>query len=97
MVEHHSLSKLVKLASIALPLFSLSQASVLGDRDYGKSCRCLPGDSCWPSQSDWQQLNKTISGNLIANTPIAAACHDPTYDAKQCAFLKDQWANPGVQ
>ncbi|KAJ4130590.1 hypothetical protein NW754_009643 [Fusarium falciforme] len=61
---------------------------------YSSSCRCLPGDSCWPSKSAWAQLNSTVGGRLVATEPIGSPCHDPTYDAEACAELQAQWENP---
>ncbi|KAM5354798.1 hypothetical protein ACJ41O_001444 [Fusarium nematophilum] len=61
---------------------------------YSSNCRCLPGDSCWPSKSAWAQLNSTVDGRLVATEPIGSPCHDPTYDAEACAELQAQWENP---
>ncbi|KAF7931603.1 uncharacterized protein EAE98_004339 [Botrytis deweyae] len=48
------------------------------------TCRCFPGDKCYPSISDWDSFNQTIGGKLIATVPIAAVCHNDqfaTYNA----------------
>ncbi|KAI9675997.1 MAG: hypothetical protein M1817_000740 [Caeruleum heppii] len=67
------------------------------DADYGKaSCRCRPGDACWPNARKWAQLNETVGGRLIATVPLASSCHDPNYDASSCAKLKDQWIWPEI-
>lgn len=61
------------------------------------TCRCYPGDDCWPSLSTWDAFNRTIGGRLIATVPLAAACHDSTfgpYDAGKCASLKAAWFTP---
>ncbi|KAL2000899.1 hypothetical protein VTN02DRAFT_2487 [Thermoascus thermophilus] len=60
------------------------------------SCRCLPGDACWPSASAWAKLNDTVQGRLIATVPLASACHDPTYNETECAYLKEQWDLPEI-
>lgn len=39
------------------------------------SCRYIPGDKGWPSQEDWEKLNRTVSGRLIATVPQAHVCH----------------------
>ncbi|EAW08572.1 putative isoamyl alcohol oxidase [Aspergillus clavatus NRRL 1] len=57
-------------------------------------CRCLPGDSCWPSQSSWDALNSTVGGRLIATVPLGSPCHDPTYDADACKALQADWNLP---
>ena len=63
----------------------------------GQKCKCFPGDACWPSSSDWTQLNQTVSGRLIATVPLARACHDPNFDSARCQTLRDGWQNPGTQ
>ncbi|KAK8218771.1 hypothetical protein IWZ01DRAFT_463799 [Phyllosticta capitalensis] len=57
----------------------------------GPSCRCMPGDACWPSTQDWNQLNKTVEGRLMLNVPLAHVCHDPFYNQEECEYLKEQW------
>jgi len=61
------------------------------------TCKCFPGDACWPSAGDWNSLNQTVSGRLIATVPLAKACHDPNYDPVRCQALRDGWQNPGTQ
>ncbi|KAF7560209.1 hypothetical protein G7046_g3925 [Stylonectria norvegica] len=55
------------------------------------SCKCFPGDACWPSQKDWARLNSTVGGRLIATVPLASPCHDPQYNAAECKTLQDEW------
>ncbi|KAF7872449.1 hypothetical protein EAF04_003370 [Stromatinia cepivora] len=60
-------------------------------------CRCFPGDACYPSITEWDRFNQTISGKLIATAPIAAVCHDnqfAAYNADACAKLRDNWFFP---
>ena len=50
-------------------------------------CKCQPHLSCWPSESEWQHLNNSVSGSLISDIrPIAAPCYKGTaeYDEKRC-------------
>ncbi|OHF00945.1 FAD binding domain-containing protein [Colletotrichum orchidophilum] len=54
-------------------------------------CKCFPGDACWPATAQWDALNTTVGGNLIATVPLGAPCHDPVYDAATCATLKSEW------
>lgn len=72
-------------------------------------CKCYYDDPCWPSQSDWAALNKTLDGNLIVDVPPGAVCHNTfngplgtleTYDAAACAqvtanFGNEQWTYVG--
>lgn len=69
------------------------------------SCKCYPGDWCWPSQFAWNALNWTVGGNLRINVPIGASCYNKftgplgtrnTYDAAKCAevtanFVDEQY------
>ncbi|KAI9371069.1 hypothetical protein BJX61DRAFT_48856 [Aspergillus egyptiacus] len=58
------------------------------------SCRCLPGDPCWPSRETWREFNSSIDGRLIATVPLGSPCHDPNYDAAVCAELRSGWTTP---
>lgn len=64
-------------------------------------CKCYPGDSCYPSSTEWAKLNATVNGNLLVALPPTAPCYKsvdgiPTYDAAACAdvqanFTNEQW------
>ncbi|KAM0446845.1 hypothetical protein ACHAO4_009169 [Trichoderma viride] len=55
------------------------------------SCKCFPGDACWPSAGDWAAFNKTVNGRLIATVPLGSPCHEASYNATECQFLQDNW------
>lgn len=80
-------------AGAALDVDLLSSVSLLG-----KTCRCFPGDSCWPSVKEWNTFNKTVGGRLIATVPLASPCHDEfegvAFDAGECARIQENWAVP---
>ena len=61
------------------------------------TCRCLPGDSCWPGATEWAQLNTTVGGRLIPTVPLATVCHDPYYNEAACSLLQAQWQMPLTQ
>lgn len=61
------------------------------------SCRYLPGDAGWPSVDEWNRLNSTVGGRLVATVPLGSPCHDPTYVAAECASLQSQWLLPQLQ
>ncbi|OTB08293.1 hypothetical protein M426DRAFT_52530 [Hypoxylon sp. CI-4A] len=67
--------------------FPLSQRNATG-------CKCIPGDSCWPSSHDWATLNGTVHGGLITTIPVAHVCHGSDYDEAECGKLRDIWATP---
>ncbi|KAJ5086965.1 FAD binding domain protein [Penicillium alfredii] len=64
------------------------------------SCRCFPGDACWPSVKQWSDFNATIGGRLISTTPLGSVCHTSkafgAYDARACADLKTVWPLPAT-
>ncbi|KAI1459879.1 FAD-binding domain-containing protein [Annulohypoxylon moriforme] len=71
--------------------------------NYGgtEQCRAIPGDQSWPNPTDWDDLNKTVHGKLIATVPIAAPCHHAlgdvsTFNQDQCDALRDNWFFPGT-
>ncbi|KAJ5956778.1 hypothetical protein N7501_011057 [Penicillium viridicatum] len=61
------------------------------------SCRYIPGDAGWPTENQWQALNVTVGGRLLATNPIAHVCHDPAYSAADCESLQEAWGTPNLQ
>ncbi|KAH3908845.1 hypothetical protein HBI56_072120 [Parastagonospora nodorum] len=62
-------------------------------------CKVVPGDSAWPSQQTWSQLNQTIGGRLIQTIPQAAVCRPGGYAGLEhnetaCTALKKDWDFP---
>lgn len=62
-----------------------------------RECHCMLGDSCWPSTAAWDQLNGSVGGRLIATQPIGSSCHDPTYNAEKCEYLRKHWTTSSLQ
>ncbi|EMC98973.1 hypothetical protein BAUCODRAFT_65846 [Baudoinia panamericana UAMH 10762] len=61
------------------------------------SCRCFPGDLCWPSEAIWDAFNFTVGGRLVATVPLAAPCHYDQYapySNDTCANLQANWLWP---
>ncbi|RKO93313.1 hypothetical protein BDK51DRAFT_19414, partial [Blyttiomyces helicus] len=49
-------------------------------------CRCTdPTAACWPNAAEWNRLNATVGGKLIAVTPPAASCHEGDAGDAACA------------
>ena len=50
------------------------------------SCKVSHGDPHWPSQDQWQSLNKSVDGRLLTGIPPAAVCDSslPEYNAASC-------------
>lgn len=78
----------MKLSTFSVSLFAGTVAA---------SCKCFPGDPCWPTAAEWDTFNTTVGGRLIATVPLAQACHDPNYDSATCNTLRSQWQHPDVQ
>src|SRR5215472_12972066 len=83
-------------SSVAAPFLFASRARAASSR------RCRPGDSTWPSKSEWNQLEKAVDGNLIPvqfplsilkTDPSAAAGRQLLKDLKNPYFVGDQ---PGL-
>ncbi|KAJ5729646.1 FAD binding domain protein [Penicillium malachiteum] len=67
-----------------------------GSQSPSSSCRCYPGDPCWPSVNEWKSLNVSLSGNLISVHPIGSVCHtdSASYDSEKCSDLLARWPIP---
>lgn len=64
---------------------------------YAKECRLLPGDPGWPSEAVWHSFNASVDGRLIRTVPIGSPCHNPTYDAEKCAYIRSNWHDTALQ
>lgn len=94
------------LAYLVFPIQSLaeqaSQSAVLPSAPtlQKPTCKCFPGDLCWPSASAWEAFNVSVDGRLIATVPLASPCHTSgfaSYNADRCKALQDQWLMPQIQ
>ncbi|KAK2757897.1 hypothetical protein FQN54_004303 [Arachnomyces sp. PD_36] len=56
-------------------------------------CRCLPDDGCWPGPDQWQALNSSLDGDLVAVKPVNSVCHDPTFDEQACEAVLAKRSN----
>jgi hypothetical protein len=62
------------------------------------SCKCIPGDQCWPDTAKWAALNETVGGALLKVVPPSAVCHNTfdgqaTYNAADCQDVTNNWGN----
>ncbi|KAI5790221.1 FAD binding domain-containing protein [Geopyxis carbonaria] len=60
-------------------------------------CKVVPGDTKWPTSSQWKALSNAVGGRLQSVVPPAAACHNsfegkPTYNASACSDLLERWS-----
>ena len=81
------------LTAISLVSFLGRALAVSSVADPGYNCR--PGQKCWPSKSEWQQLNQTLDGNLHQTIPMAAPCYakSPYYDTSTCDVVENDYNN----
>ncbi|KXS93458.1 hypothetical protein AC579_3495 [Pseudocercospora musae] len=88
-----SLRSLGRLVLTVLPQQTRLGLSIPGV----ETCRCFPGDDCWPTLQEWAAFNQSVNGNLIATTPLGAPCHDSPfgpYNATECSRLRELWTFP---
>ncbi|PWY96635.1 FAD binding domain protein [Aspergillus sclerotioniger CBS 115572] len=85
---------------VGLLLSLLSFFLLLSSSAASTVCRCFPSDPCWPTPQQWDDFNTTISGRLIATTPLGSVCHTnntfTSYDASACASLRSIWDYPST-
>ena len=77
--------------SLVLPSTAAPRKALRENSNSTNTCRYLPGDSEWPSEDDWNQLNTTVGGRLIRSVPLAQPCYGPNRDAQACAKLQQEW------
>ncbi|KAL4922038.1 hypothetical protein BDW62DRAFT_207823 [Aspergillus aurantiobrunneus] len=86
--------------AILLSFAILPLAIYLGRDRLSTSCRCFPDDTCWPLPEQWDNLNASLSGNLIATIPIGSVCHTNTsfapYSRQKCSELQSHWSIPAT-
>ncbi|KAL2430427.1 FAD-linked oxidoreductase hmp9 [Exophiala dermatitidis] len=73
----------------------ISTASIFRGKN---SCRCIPGDRCWPSDLIWRIFNVTVGGKLIKTEPVAVSCYPgPDQNPAQCAYVDSNWTDATFQ
>jgi hypothetical protein len=64
-----------------------------------QTCRYLPSDAGWPSSREWNALNRTVSGRLIATVPLGSVCHNKgqfaAFDEGKCSTLRTEIVEEG--
>ncbi len=56
-----------------------------------KICRCLYGQSCWPSEQDFVSLSSNLSRPLIHPVPPASACYPIENPSGNCSDVQLNW------
>ncbi|KAL2258876.1 hypothetical protein VTK26DRAFT_7631 [Humicola hyalothermophila] len=74
---------------ISFPAIDFGDASAVPPEYDGPRCKIQPEDEAWPNEEQWDQLNNTLSGNLLHPVPVGAACYPdrPEYNESTCAYL----------
>jgi hypothetical protein len=69
-------------------LFGLVDAST-------QYCKPIPGGSRWPTIQQWNKLNQTIGGRLIAPTLPGAVCQPTSavFNNESCSELVTNWSS----
>jgi hypothetical protein len=79
--------------------FGSNLSSLAESQKLPHSCKLLPGDELWPSDSVWKTFNELLGGSLIQPEPLAAACYPEwsEYNVDTCATVTAQWMNSDLQ
>jgi len=75
-------TKRTSLLTLVILASSLSDAVIAA-----QTCKCMPGNPCYPPPSVWAQFSKSLSKPLIANQrPLADVCYasSPQFSAAAC-------------
>lgn len=91
-------AQMVTCVSIAALLGAAWIAASQSPDNQSRTCRCFPGDACWPSTIQGDSFNQSLGGKLVPTVPIASPCHDTcpgvSYDAAECAGIQENWVRP---
>lgn len=57
------------------------------------TCKAIPGSPSWPGIFEWNRLNRTLHGRLIAPSPPGAVCHPtrPEFNIFTCPAVQVGW------
>ncbi|KAF7627654.1 isoamyl alcohol oxidase [Aspergillus flavus] len=85
--------------ALGVSLVALGLVALVGQSFAREHCKCVPNEGCWPTLTDWAELNDAVSGKLIRNTPVAEPCYSygDEDDQKLCDTIVDQWSNSTFQ
>ncbi|KAJ0413824.1 FAD binding domain-containing protein [Aspergillus carlsbadensis] len=77
--------------SLPIPTLLLSALGTVSAAE--SSYNCTPGQSCWPTATEWQAFNMTIGGRLVKTIPWAAPCYLTSghYNMAKCSEIADKY------
>ena len=76
------------LASVGVALALSSYSASASVLRRAASCKCTADRSCWPSQSEFNALSKTLSQPVFPVHPVGAPCHDPLFNQEECSAVQ---------
>lgn len=60
---------------------------------HNTTCKSTPNDTSWPSISQWNSLNESLSGRLLHPSPPALACHTSYPGSNEtCTEVTSSWS-----
>jgi hypothetical protein len=74
---------------LTILLFGISLTVAAADSGY----TCQPGQKCWPTLQQWQQLNQTTDGHLYQTIPLGAPCYKNStfFDQDTCSIVQTNY------
>ncbi|KAF1355969.1 FAD binding domain-containing protein [Lizonia empirigonia] len=57
------------------------------------SYTCRPGQECWPTLQQWEQLNQTVGGHLYHTIPLGAPCYrnSTSFNQDTCSIVQSNY------
>jgi hypothetical protein len=72
-----------------LPLIFAQTSPPSSER--GSHCRCVYGESCWPSKDEFSSLASNLTQPLIYPVPPASACYPVGNPSGNCTDVQTNW------
>ncbi|KAF7197506.1 FAD-linked oxidoreductase ZEB1 [Pseudocercospora fuligena] len=85
---------LVALSKEDAELFRSGGEDWLNDKNNAtQGCKVFPGDTEWPSLSQWQLLDTSTAGGLLHPQPVSSVCYNRTQaqNTTACQSVTDNW------
>ena len=82
----HSLRSLILSCGLLL-------CAISGTAGRSSQCRCLFGDPCWPSSSEFARLAEQVSRPLLQPLPPASPCYPASEPSGNCDEVRQSWSN----
>ncbi|KAJ8082040.1 hypothetical protein PM082_007886 [Marasmius tenuissimus] len=64
-----------------------------GSSGQDTSCKCLYGDACWPTESEFTELSSQLSQPLVHPIPPASTCYPNSNSGGNCTEVKSNSGN----